>query len=111
MSNSVSNCSYDCNNFFIQASDHNNAGDYASAKSCGNVSLCCNVLVLVKYFLLILAAIALVAIYFTIGFGFITGGENPTLPPIHIPTCGYQKENCHFDSHFNWVCDEVYVCQ
>ena len=68
----------------MQASDHNSAGDYEGAKSCGNAALCCNIISMVYFLFLVLVGIACVAVTFTIGWSFL-GGEIP-LPVIVIPT-------------------------
>ena len=60
----------------IQASDHNNAGEYANAKQCGNMALGCNICAIVKYVILLLATIAVVVVYFTVGFSWLIATKN-----------------------------------
>ena len=58
--------------YLLQASDHNDAGDYERARKFGNAALGCNLCVFLYYVLLVLAAIALVIVYFTVGFAWLT---------------------------------------
>ena len=64
----------------------------------------------IYYVLLILAAIAMVVVYFTVGFAWLTGTANtiagdiagvtvniPTVPPVHItvPNCYFSNGQVH----------------
>ena len=60
----------------FQASDHNDAGEYSRAKDCGVYALCCNIFSVVYFGLIIVGGLAALAIYLTIGFGFITDAFN-----------------------------------
>ena len=60
----------------MQASDHNDAGNFDSAKQCGNMVLGCNICAIVKYILFLLAGIALVVVYFTVGFSWLYAAKN-----------------------------------
>ena len=55
----------------MQASDHNNAGNFDSAKQCGNMALGCNICAIIKYIIFLLVGIALVVVYFTVGFSWL----------------------------------------
>ena len=52
----------------MQASDHNNAGEYEEARRCGQMALACNICTIVKYVIAIVVVIILVIVYFTGGF-------------------------------------------
>lgn len=56
----------------MQASDHNNAGEYEEARRCGQMALACNICTIVKYVIAIVVIIILVIVYFTAGFGCTT---------------------------------------
>ena len=47
-----------------QAQDNNSAGDYEGARSCGMAALCCNIVAMVYFVLLVLAGVAGVLVYF-----------------------------------------------
>ena len=49
----------------MQASSHNSAGEYESARECGQMALCCNICVIIKYVLLLVAAVIVVILFFT----------------------------------------------
>ncbi len=49
----------------LQAEDHNNAGEYNSARSCGSYALFCNIAAIVVYVLILLAAVGFAIAYFT----------------------------------------------
>ena len=51
----------------VQASDHNDAGEYEDAKTCGNMSLFCNLCSMIYFVILFLAAIGLVVAIFVAG--------------------------------------------
>ena len=72
-----------------QASSHNDSGDYEGAKKFGNAALWCNCGVFVYYFLLVLAGVAMIIVYFTVGFSWLVGTAatigDITIPPITIP--------------------------
>ena len=55
----------------MQASDHNDAGNFDNAKQCGNMALGCNICAIIKYVLFLLVGIALVVVYFTVGFSWL----------------------------------------
>ena len=57
----------------LQASNHNDSGDYEGAKKFGNAALCCNCGVFIYYVLLVLAGVAMVIVYFTVGFSWLVG--------------------------------------
>ena len=54
---------------YMQASDHNNAGEYEDARRCGQMALACNVCTIVKYAVAVVVLIILLIVYFTAGFG------------------------------------------
>ena len=91
--------------YLLQASNHNDAGDYERAKSFGKAALGCNLCVFIYYVLLILAAIAMVVVYFTVGFAWLTGTANTiagdiagvTVPPVHI-TVPNIPSNCYLSN-------------
>ena len=59
----------------VQASDHNDAGKYEDAKTCGNMSLFCNLCSMIYFVILLLAAIGLVVAVFVTGvhlFSYVT---------------------------------------
>lgn len=87
----------------MQASDHNNSGHYENAKQCGNMSLCCNICAITKYVLLLLAGIALVVVYFTIGFSWLYAATG-TAEDI-INTHCYQT--CYYDYYGVYRCTQV----
>ena len=62
---------------YMQASDHNNAGEYESARQCGQLALCCNICVIVKYVLAFIAAVIIVALFFT---GVLVFSSNTCIP-------------------------------
>lgn len=88
----------------LQASDHNNAGNFDSAKQCGNMALGCNICAIVKYIILLLVGVALVIVYFTVGFSWLIAAKSKAEDVINnhstdcIQSCttdlwGYQT--CH----------------
>lgn len=54
-----------CSGTDMQASSHNSAGEYESARECGQMALCCNICVIIKYVLLLVAAVIVVILFFT----------------------------------------------
>jgi len=84
-----------------QASSHNDSGDYEGAKKFGNAALCCNCGVFVYYFLLVLAGVAMVIVYFTVGFSWLVGtagaiGDITIPPPVqtHCSTDFWGNQHC-----------------
>ena len=86
--------------YLLQASDHNDAGDYERARKFGNAALGCNLCVFLYYVLLVLAAIALVIVYFTVGFAWLTGTANSIaedIAGVTIPaTFPTLPSNCYY---------------
>ena len=84
--------------FRVQASDHNNAGEYENAKQCGQMALCCNICTIVKYVIAIVLAIILVIVYFTVGYAWLTGSA--AAADNCINKCSYDYytglESCHY---------------
>ena len=89
----------------MQASSHNDSGDYESARKFGNAVLCCNGLVFIYYLLLILAGVALVAVYFTVGFSALVATAGavadttftlPTVPSANCYTDIWGEQHCTF---------------
>lgn len=82
----------------MQASENNTAGEYDSARSCGSYSLCCNILSIVYYFLVVVAGVILVVIYFTKGLAFINSHND-----VHINTC---QSGCDWQTGVCTFCDD-----
>lgn len=78
---------------YMQASDHNNAGEYEEARRCGQMALACNICTIVKYAIAIVVVIILVIIYFAIGFSSAAA------------SCDYQ---CTYNYAGQRVCTCVY---
>ena len=59
----------------LQASNHNSAGEYESATQCGQMALCCNICVIIKYVLMFVAAVVIVVLFFTGVLVFTSSSE------------------------------------
>lgn len=77
-----------------QGEEHNNAGEYGEAKSCGSYALCCNITAIVFYVLAFLGAVVFVVIYVTVGIGSVASSVSHTVDHIH------DSANCY--SHCDW---------
>ena len=78
----------------MQASSHNDSGDYESARKFGNAALCCNGGVFIYYILLILAGVAVIIVYFTVGFSWLVGTAGAVAGAVSTTTNCYN----HYDS-------------
>jgi hypothetical protein len=75
----------------LQASSHNDAGQYERANQCGQMALCCNICVIIKYVLMLIIAVILVVLFFTGVLAFTTAATNC------LPSCTtdiYGDVNC-----------------
>lgn len=80
----------------MQASDHNNAGEYEEARRCGQMALACNILTIVKYAIAIVVIIIVLIVYFAVGFGSAAAAA---------ADCNYQ---CTYNYYGERVCTCVY---
>lgn len=74
----------------MQAQSHNHDGQYQSAKQCGELALCCNILVILKYILLVIAGVVVVVLFLTGVLVFAGTSASSVIPDsgtICIPHC------------------------
>ena len=64
--------------FHWQAQEHNNSGDYKSARQFGLMALGCNISVIVFYVIEVIIIVSVLAAYFVNGFGALS-----TVRPAH----------------------------
>ena len=93
----------------MQASDHNNAGSFDNAKQCGNMALGCNICAIIKYVIFLLVGIALVVVYFTVGFSWLYAAKKDAEDAINngVKNNGYNcYQTCTTDVFGSYSCSQ-----